>query len=141
MAVIGIAGLPGSGKSRLMREFQAKGYRLYDDINEDWDARIARLRAEVRQGMDAAVSDILFCDEAWREKLERELGSPVQWIFFENQPWQCSKNCLYRFLFEDHDRSLQRAIVLITQLTVVYEPQGDVRPVAQADKDIPSGTD
>jgi predicted ATPase len=139
MAVIGIAGLPGSGKSRLMDEWAAKGYSRYDDINMDWDANMAKLRAEAAQGRDAVVSDVLFCDETWRQKLERELDSPVQWVFFENQPWRCAKNCLFRFMFEDPNRSLQEMIINISQLAAVYRPHGDVRPVVRADKDMPDG--
>jgi putative protein kinase ArgK-like GTPase of G3E family len=47
IAVIGIAGLPGSGKSRLMDELEQQGYSLYDDIRIDWIGNLPTARREV----------------------------------------------------------------------------------------------
>ena len=64
MSVIGIAGLPGSGKSRLMDRRQSEGYRRYNDINRDWAGNLPKVRAEEQQGKHVAISDIMFCFES-----------------------------------------------------------------------------
>ncbi len=135
--VIGIAGLPGSGKSRLMDELQSEGYSRYNDINRDWNANLPKARAEVQQERCVAISDIMFCDQSWRQRLERELAARVQWIFFDNNPWQCAKNCLFRFAFQKSHRRLQEEIQKIRELSAGYAPHGDIRPVPQADVQIP----
>ncbi len=137
MAVIGIVGLPGSGKSGVMDELQKQGYSRYNDINRDWNGSLPKARVEAQQGKNVAISDIMFCDESWRRRLDRELGLPVQWLFFENNPWQCAKNCLYRFMFEKPHRPLLDEIRKIRALSAVYRPDGDVRPVVRADAKIP----
>jgi RNase adaptor protein for sRNA GlmZ degradation len=137
MVVIGIAGLPGSGKSSLIRELEADAYICYDDVNRDWKGNIPKARTEAQRGKNVAVSDIMFCEESWQRRLEEELGVPVQWIFFRNDLWQCAKNCLYRFMFEKRHRPLQEEIRKICELSARYVPQGDVRPVAAADRDTP----
>ncbi len=135
MAVIGIAGLPGSGKSTLMNELQKQGYSPYDNINVDWNGNLPRARTEAHQGKDVAISDIMFCKESMRRRLERELELTVQWISFENIPWQCARNCLYRFMFANRDkpRSLDFEIGKIIELSPVFKPVGDIRPVVRAD--------
>lgn len=132
MAVIAIAGLPGSGKTVLIKDLVQHGYSSFDDINTDWCGRLPRARTEARTGRDLVVSDIMFCDESWRKRLETELGIAVQWIFFENNPWQCAKNSLFRFMFEKPDRPLQNEIRKIQELSRIYKPHGDIRPVADA---------
>ncbi len=126
MAVIGIAGLPGSGKSALMRELQKQGYSRYDDINKNWADNLRRARDEARLGKNLAISDIMFCHQSFREKLDKELGLPAQWIFFENDAWQCAKNCLWRFMFEKPDRPLVRG----RPLPAVDCPAGKTGPIA-----------
>lgn len=134
MQVIGVAGLPGSGKSRLMDELERQGYRRFNDINRDWAGNLPSARAEARAGRRIAVADIKFCDATWRHRLEDELGLPVQWIFFANDPWQCAKNCLFRVMFEKPYRPLQREIERIQALSPQYHPHGDVRPVFRIDE-------
>ncbi len=74
MAVIGVAGLPGSGKSTLMYELQRLGCSRYNDINRDWNSNLPKARSEAQRGRNVAVSDIMFCNESWRGRLQRELG-------------------------------------------------------------------
>ena len=134
MAIIGIAGLPGSGKSRLMDELHRHGYRRFNDINRDWEANVAEARQAAQKGEDIAISDIMFCDESWRRTLEKELGLSVRWIYFANDAAQCIRNCEYRFTFEKQHRPLEDEIRMIHELAPIYRPFGDVRPVARTDK-------
>ena len=135
--VLGIAGLPGSGKSRLMDDLSSRGYSRYDDINRNWGGNLPKARSEVRQGKRVAISDIMFCEEKWRKLLEQELGIAIQWIFFENNPWQCAKNCLFRFAYSKPTRPLQDEIQKIRELHRVYNPVGQTQAVPHADSQIP----
>jgi hypothetical protein len=135
--VIVVAGLPGSGKSRIMDELKNNGYSRYNDINKNWDENISRVLLEIRQGLKVAISDIIFCDKSWRKRLEDELCVSVQWIFMENDPWQCAKNCLFRFAYQKAHRPLHREIEFIRAFSPNYFPYGDIRPVPRADEQIP----
>jgi predicted ATPase len=136
MSVIAIAGLPGSGKSGLMDELKLNGYARYNDINRDWDADFPKAKADAKAGRSVAICDIMFCDQEWREKLERDLGEPVRWIFFENDPWQCAKNCLFRFMFQKNYRPLQNEIQKILELSKIYRPAGDICTVPRGDQNV-----
>lgn len=136
MTVIGVAGLPGSGKSALMDYFQNAGYSRYDDINRDWNENLRRAKTEAQTGKNLVISDTMFCKDEWRVRLESELGTVVQWVFFENNPWQCAKNCLYRFMYEKRHRPLQDEVNNILSLSPTYSPHGDVRPVVNAESKV-----
>ncbi len=116
-----------------MDDLKLKEYRCFDDINENWDGNLPQARAEVQQGKCVAISDIMFCHSEWRTKLENEMGVKIQWIFTENNALQCVKNCLFRFAFQKKDRPIRDEIKHIRSFSKVYDPQGDVRPVPQAD--------
>ena len=133
MEVIVIVGLPGSGKTRLIQEFEARGYHCFDDMNVDWQYNTARMLQLIHERRNIACSDIMFCTRFFRRRLERTLGVPLRWIFFENSPWQCAKNCLYRHCFELHDRPLQEEVRMIRRLSRLYAPPRDARPVVAAE--------
>jgi hypothetical protein len=134
MKVIGVAGMPGSGKSRIMRQFETAGFHRFDDINVDWNSNIPRCKALMTEGKDVIVSDIMFCKSEWRAKLEQELGCAVHWIFFENNPYRCALNVLHRFFVEKQERNWALEMKYIGDLTQGYAPFGDVRPVPLAGK-------
>jgi len=131
--VVVIVGLPGSGKTRLIQEFKARGYQCFDDMNQNWECTTARMVQLIKEQRDIACSDIMFCTRFFRRRLERILGVPLRWIFFENNPWQCAKNSLYRHIFEEDDRPLLEEINMIGRLSRLYAPHGDVRPVVIAE--------
>ena len=116
-----------------MAELQAQGYSRYNDINRDWNSVLAKARAEAHNGRKVAISDIMFCDQTWRHRLEQELGLSLSWIFMENDAWQCAKNCLFRFMYQKPYRPLQDEIRMIGELSRIYSPYGDIRPVPKAD--------
>jgi hypothetical protein len=132
MHVLGVAGLPGSGKSRLMRKFSLIGYDCYDDVNTDWETNLTQARKKAKQGIRVAASDILFCDILWRKSFENEIGGDVEWIFMANKPWRCIKNCFVRFVFEDCSRPLRNEVKNIRSLSAIYTPIGICKDVRGA---------
>lgn len=131
--VVAIAGLPGSGKSRLMQELERNGFVRFDDVREAWEENIVRAREAIGEGRAVVITDIMFCDDEWRRTLELALGRAVHWISFSNDPWQCAVNCLYRLMVELDDRPLMSMLQRIAELSPKYRPVGEVRPVVQAD--------
>ncbi len=135
MEVVAIAGLPGSGKSWLIRGMESEGYLSRDDMNRDWPQSMAHVRMWLAQGRNVVVSDIEFCRHDWRLGLERELGglARVRWVFFANDPYKCLRNVLFRSYFHDVSRPVRQEVVKIRDYTKFYRPAGDVRPVILAD--------
>lgn len=131
-AIIGVAGLPGSGKSHLLAVLHARGFARVDDLNIDWRGNLRRIRRELGAGRDVALADIMFCQPAWRRRLERELGHPIRWIFFENQPLRCIANCLHRFIRDGRRRPIMSEIRKIGRLALAYRPAGEVRTIVRA---------
>ena len=144
MAIVGVVGLSGSGKSTLIEEYKARGFQVFDDIGSDprWSLHAQHIRQAAQNG-DVVVSDILFCcrtsqevdqvlDEVGfpsdslirqfrgRDEFERQINVPIEWVFFENNPAQCAKNCGYRAT--QIQRNLKFENALIQALTQVYEP-------------------
>ena len=130
---IAIAGLPGSGKSTLMRGMAAEGYLVLDDMREDWDGAVERLRAVLAEGGRVVASDVMFCEASWRAQLALAAGREPVWLSFANDPWQCAVNCLFRLMVERDDRPLMDMLHLIAELSPAYEPPGLVHPIAKAD--------
>ena len=134
MPVQAIAGLPGSGKSRRIRELAAQDYMARDDMNIDWGESIRQVREWLGQGRNVVVSDIEFVKQEWRDKLNRELADVgVQWEFFANDPHKCIRNVVFRVFVERQDRPLREEIGKIREYTKVYRPPRDAMPVILAD--------
>ena len=133
--VVGIAGLPGCGKSRLISEYQAKGFATFDDINANkkggWIQNIILVRSLIASGKDVAISDIMFCEDGWRDRLQSDLGTPIHWICFENNPPICASNCRYRASKNPH-QILAMELAMIDRLAPAYHPVGEIRPVVDA---------
>ena len=94
MSIQAFAGLPGSGKSRRIRELQDQGYMTRDDMNTNWDASMGLVKGWLGQGKNVVVSDVEFVKDEWRDKLNGALpGVHIQWEFFENAPHKCIRGC------------------------------------------------
>lgn len=106
-----VVGLPGSGKSHLIREYAAAhpAALVVDDYHAAphhdspavEDARAyPELVAALRAGRDALVADIAFTDAAARDEFARVLGAEpgvvLAWVFFENDLAACLANIARR---------------------------------------------
>jgi hypothetical protein len=129
MAIIAVVGMPGSGKSGLIESYVSNGHVKFDDFNKDWDGNLNKVQKLVEEGKNIVVSDIEFCLEDLRHTFERVIGGQVQWVFFENNPYQCVKNVLYRHFVEKKPRPWAEEIQKIERLSKTYLPSGDVQPV------------
>lgn len=106
-----VAGLPGSGKSRLLDQLRPACPGLVaDDFHAEpadgspfvtssrhYPALIHALRA----GLDCAVADVAFTDTWRRLELEQVVradapGVEVAWVFFENDLPRCLENVAAR---------------------------------------------
>ncbi len=134
--IIAIAGLPGSGKSTLVRDYVARGYTAFDDPGATWDETIAHIAQAARGGTRLVVAEIMFCTAEWRAKLESALEQPVHWHWFRNDPWQCSVNCLYRLMVQLDERPLMDMLFRIAELSPQYTPPADALPVVAADQQL-----
>lgn len=123
--LVAIAGLPGSGKSTLVREYAERGYVVFDDPGAEWDDNLVRIADELARGSRVVVAEIMFCTEEWRLRLENAVSAPVHWRWFENNPWQCGVNCLYRLMVQLDDRPLMDMLYRIAELSPQYKPPAD----------------
>lgn len=131
--LVAVAGMPASGKSSLLKEYEERGFQRIDDLNINWHGNIALAKSQLAiPGARIVVSDIEFCGREMRDRLEREVGSPVDWICFANDPHQCAKNVLHRYFVERKDRPWVEEIRKIATLSKLYEPPGETRPVVIA---------
>jgi hypothetical protein len=114
---------------------ESQGFVACDDMNMDWEASMRKVRAVLSEGRGVAVSDIEFCKEKWRARLESELQdlAGVRWIFFANEPYMCIRNVLFRSYVEGLNRPVCEEVRKIRDYAKVYRPTGDVRPVVLAD--------
>jgi ABC-type dipeptide/oligopeptide/nickel transport system ATPase component len=131
--VVGVVGLPGSGKSALMRGLVANGFRMHDDIFEQEEQSIAAAREDIAAGQSIVVSDIVLCRAEERARLATLLDVPIEWQYFANDPWQCAVNCLYRTMVELDDRPLLDMLHQIALLSPHYKPEGQLIAVPVAD--------
>jgi predicted kinase len=139
-----IAGLPGSGKSTLIRRLARKVRGLVAPdfmLGVDDDSPIRRspritdspvytqLISDLRAGKDCIVADIVFCDTLWRVELEQIVRADVpevkiDWMFFENAPLKCARNASKRGRV-----SLPRELRLIDYLSRKYITPLGVKPM------------
>ena len=102
-----VVGLPGSGKSHLLRELSklcsgvcAEDY-MASSINDSPQFTDSRyygdLIKDLQEGKDRVIADIEFCDTWRRIEVEQVVRQDVpevtiEWRFFENDPEKCIAN-------------------------------------------------
>lgn len=109
MKITLVAGLPGSGKTYLLRALAEQGAMCIDDPRA-----LSELPADPIDWL--AIADPNFCRASNREAAEKTLttryGSPVfEWLFFENDPETCSGNAIRR----DDGRDVQPDILALSR--------------------------
>jgi DNA modification methylase len=96
----------------------------------------ASIQAAIASKKDVVITDIEFCRHEEREKIENQIGTSIHWVYLKNAPWQCAKNCLFRYILEKKNRPLQEEIDKIKRLSEDYTPPDDALPVVVADSQI-----
>ncbi len=112
-------GLPGSGKTFLVKQLEAQGFRKFDDFksNAHDDSPLFHkaqtfqaLIGTLKRGQKCVVADIDFCRQEAREEAEHLLPKvahvSIEWVFFEKNVEQCEANIRHR-------NSLQPALRLL----------------------------
>lgn len=100
MRALGIAGLPASGKSSLLKQYAKEGWHCLDDLSVT--AKAEDLKQLLRTSSSKlAIADPLFCLEKARQSCERLLlelypQCQIDWIYFENDKPQCLENAKTR---------------------------------------------
>lgn len=137
-----LAGLPGSGKTRLLKELEGKGQTSFDDFkaNAPSDQFVSGLRysellgALCVGGCRCVVADVDFCRPEARADVENDLqrhrgiGVMLEWIYFANDPAACEANIRRR-----NRQSLDADLVTLRRYAAVYAPPPGipVRPVVR----------
>lgn len=130
MKIIGIGGLPGSGKTYLGKKLAEKyGYILFDDINIE---TVANLKHAIKNNKSVIITDPYFCfiqDRQCAEKTFKTINPTceIEWILFENDPESCKSNVKRR-------NDGRKVNMLINTLSKKYNTDGvtNVVPVWKA---------
>lgn len=140
-----VVGLPGSGKSHLIKSKIYSKWPKYDD----YFAKVAtgspikrepsvtdsfyyqELIEQLLAGQSCLISDVIFCDSLLRHALEIaiKLDAPsakIEWIYFENNPEVCIRNARKRA----RPATLAREIKLIKYLSRKYFVPTKAKPKA-----------
>jgi len=109
-----IIGLPGSGKSTLIKHYKLHpfiDYKVYDDwmtwtwddLNKDFaaDLNYPNLIQDLENNINLIISGIGFCDNEFLQKSEYYLKSKfpnlkITRVYFENDPVKAEANIRYR---------------------------------------------
>jgi len=132
--LIGVVGLPGSGKSTFFNGMEYAGFIKKDDIGDsgkhgkDWQGNEEEIHSGIKNGPSAIASDIEFCNPYMRNAFEEHIGWRVEWVYFENAPWKCALNCLYRY-YSGQNRPLHTEIRKIKRLSLIHQPSQLILPV------------
>lgn len=105
--LIFIVGLPGSGKTEHVKKINKdnkfiefddfKGNAILDKSDFTFSSNYCDLINYLKVGRNCIITDIDFCKKSSRDEAEIvingwEIGVEIEWIFFENNPEQCSNN-------------------------------------------------
>ena len=135
-----LIGLPGSGKSTLIKERSVgdSSHCCFDDFHGGsldgtgaftQSRHYETLKELLHQGLDCVIADIEYCRASRLTEAERglltlsqELGVMIEIkrVFFENDPSACRHNVIHRF---DHERTRDYIAELekIDALSAIYE--------------------
>jgi len=66
MKLIGIVGMPGSGKSELFKAAEFASFDKFDNVLANWEKNEQRIRELIQDRKSVLVSDIEFCNLEFR---------------------------------------------------------------------------
>jgi predicted kinase len=133
-----VVGLPGAGKSTLLRQMRCSVAGLcIEDFHADAKGNSAAVEDSrqhhalveaIRAGHDCVIADIAFCcpqrRHALQQRLSRDVGVEIRWVYFENAPDKCRRNILRRA------RESQKAdLEALERFAAVYSIPDGVTPL------------
>jgi hypothetical protein len=65
-----------------------------------------------------------------RKRFNNDIGDKVEWRYFQNDPFRCGCNVLFRRFIEGNPRPWREEIEKIGRLRKVYSPPADAIPIA-----------
>ena len=134
-----VIGLPGSGKSHLVRDLHKKycAFAVEDYMKDSIKGlpqltksqHHNKLMCSLREGRNCVIADIEFCKRCRRDELERIVqdvvpGIKIKWRYFENDPEKCIKNVKHR-----NSPNAQEEIEKIGCLSKQYYIPPNVKPI------------
>ena len=137
--LIAVVGLPGSGKSTLVKAIGSSVSGLCcEDFHAnafDHSPRVERSRhynallEHMRAGRDCIIADIAFCDPRRRLSLQEAIDKQfcdarILWIYFENAPAKCRNSIPHRAR-----ASVRDDLAALEQFEQVYGIPGGVIPL------------
>ena len=135
MRITYIIGLPGSGKSHLIKELN----RTEDNCVIDDPINFVEDVLPFLDGRDLIIADPNLCvpglrtasksvilDQLFKKRGVKKEAIKIQYIYFENDPEQCKKNIEYR---EKNEGCTKNADVSLDILTKIYLMPKDVNPI------------
>lgn len=146
--LVGIVGMPGSGKSHLIQKYCNDPYSAFiafDDMGYasrwmkntpeffkgPWEKTISLTVTALALGFDVLIADIAFCNDAFRDEIQTLFPvHQIEWEFFEKDPVQCKINVEKRNRPEPKKSNELRAI---DELTPKYSPPLGSHPVYRRD--------
>ena len=111
-------GLPGSGKTHILNGWDAN-FVVVDNVYENYPANFNLTKSLMAEGINLAVSDVIFCRREKLEEFEKFIPADYhkRYFYFENNPMECKLNVVRR-----NSKNYIEQLKLIDKLTENYHP-------------------